>query len=217
MKTPTLFFASFFFATAVFAQDASTQLRNFLNHTNTWQAEFEQVQPMAPNPNQRLKIRRLDTKEGEVFMAKPNKLRWETKGKTGRLVVSDGETLWHYDRALKEAVRQKLSATREATPSAIFEGAKTMDEKFILENETRADGLAGVKLTPKDENSPFFEIHLGLDDGIPKALEFSDSYGFEARISFYKSRVNKKIDPELFEYTIPPGVELIDLDRKSVV
>lgn len=211
MKTTVLFFAVLFLSANVFAQDASAQLRTFLNSTNTWQAEFEQVQPMAPNPNQRIKIRRLSTKEGEVFMAKPNKLRWETHGKTGRLVISDGNILWHYDAALKQVVRQKLNATREATPSAIFEGASTMDAQFNLENETRADGLAGVKLTPKDKNSPFFEIHLGLEKGLPKALEFSDSYGFESRITFYKSRVNKKIDAELFEYDIPPGVELIDL------
>ncbi len=211
MKSPAVFFAVLCFAANVAAQDASSRLRNFLNYTNTWQAEFEQVQPMAPNPNQKIKIRRLDTKEGEVFMAKPNKLRWETKGKNGRLVVSDGNILWHHDNALKQVVRQKLSATREATPSAIFEGAKTMDEQFNLENETRADGLQGVKLTPKDENSPFFEIHLGLENGVPKALEFSDAYGFESRITFYKSRVNKKIDPKLFEYEIPAGIELIDL------
>lgn len=211
MKSPTLLFALLFFSTATFAQDASTRLRNFLNYTDTWQAEFEQVQPMAPNPNQKIKIRRLDTKEGEVFMAKPNKLRWETKGKNGRLVVSDGDILWHHDNALKQVVRQKLSATREATPSAIFEGAKTMDEQFNLENETRADGLPGVKLTPKDENSPFFEIHLGLENGVPKALEFSDAYGFESRITFYKSKVNKKLKPELFEYEIPAGIDLVDL------
>ena len=82
MKTTALFFSLFLCAFSATAQDASTQLRNFLNYTNTWQAEFEQVQPMAPNPNQRLKIRRLDTKEGEVFMAKPNKLRWETDRKS---------------------------------------------------------------------------------------------------------------------------------------
>ena len=211
MKSSALLFALLFFSTATFAQDASTRLRNFLNYTDTWQAEFEQVQPMAPNPNQKIKIRRLDTKEGEVFMAKPNKLRWETKGKNGRLVVSDGDILWHHDNALKQVVRQKLSATREATPSAIFEGAKTMDEQFNLENETRADGLPGVKLTPKDENSPFFEIHLGLENGVPKALEFSDAYGFESRITFYKSKVNKKLKPELFEYEIPAGIDLVDL------
>lgn len=205
-------FLSLLFSNICFA-DAISSLRTFLNQTQTWQAEFEQVQPMAPNSNQKIKIRRLDTKEGEVYMAKPNKLRWETKGSNARLVVSDGKTLWHFDKTLKQVVRQKLSNTPEATPSVIFRGAQSLEENFNLENETRADGLLGVKLTPKDENSPFFEIHLGLEDGAPKALEFSDAYGFESRITFYKSKHNKKMNPNLFSFTPPKNVEVINLDE----
>ncbi len=198
----------------VFA-DAIGELRQFLNATQTWQAEFEQVQPAPPDPNQRIKIRRLDTREGKVYMAKPNKLRWETEGKGARLVVSDGEVLWNFDADLKQVVRQKLNNTPEATPSSIFSGAGKLDEQFELENESRADGLPGVKLTPKEENSPFFEIHLGLEKGAPKALEFSDQYGFESRITFYKSKLNRKLDEKLFRYTPPKNVEVVNLDEES--
>ena len=48
--------------------------------------------------------------EGEVFFAKPGRMRWSYSRPQQSLVVSDGETLWIYDPEQKEAQRMSVTA-----------------------------------------------------------------------------------------------------------
>ena len=50
---------------------------------------------------------------------------------------------------------------------------------------------------------------LGLRDKVPQWLEMVDSLDQTTRIAFSHVELNPDLDPALFEFTPPPGVDVI--------
>src|SRR5699024_11239873 len=80
----------------------------------------------------------------------------------------------------------------------------------VCSSDLRRDGLAWLRLTPRSEHSDFKEIRLGLDAGLPAAMELDDQLGQTTHIRFFDIEVNPSLPAARFELVVPDGVTVVD-------
>ena len=183
---------------------------NRYNHLQTLQAEFTETYRGAG-------IER--TESGSLWLKKPGKMRWEYRSPKEKLFLSDGKDAWFYlpgDRQVRRSSVKKLDDLR--SPLGFLLG-KTRLEKEL-------DGLsAAPDVTPTTAGNVVLR-------GVPKAmadrvnevvLEITPDYHI-ARIQFEEAdesvteyrfseqKENAGIADQLFRFSPPAGVEVVDGD-----
>ena len=183
---------------------------NRYNHLQTLQAEFTETYWGAG-------IER--TESGSLWLKKPGKMRWEYRSPKEKLFLSDGKDAWFYlpgDRQVRRSSVKKLDDLR--SPLGFLLG-KTRLEKEL-------DGLsAAPDVTPTTAGNVVLR-------GVPKAmadrvnevvLEITPDYHI-ARIQFEEAdesvteyrfseqKENAAIADQLFRFSPPAGVEVVDGD-----
>jgi outer membrane lipoprotein carrier protein len=183
---------------------------NRYNHLQTLQAEFTETYRGAG-------IER--TESGSLWLKKNGKMRWEYRSPQEKLFLSDGKDAWFYlpgDRQVRRSSVKKLDDLR--SPLGFLLG------KTRLEKE-----LDGLSLAPDVAPTTAGNVVLR---GVPKSmadrvnevvLEITPDYHI-ARIQFEEAdesvteyrfrgqRENAGIADQLFRFSPPPGVEVVDGD-----
>lgn len=163
---------------------------------------------------------------GEVIFAKPGKMRWVYRQPEPSLVVSDGQTLWIYSPALKEA--QRLPVTEGYLTGAALQfllGEGKLLESFVVTSEAcslGADaGEPGSKISEETveldlvPKQPASYQRLGLTakvtTGAVVATQIVDLFGNETVITFDEVEHNSEPDAGTFRFLPGEGVEVIEL------
>ena len=134
--------------------------------------------------------------QGQVYIRRPGKLRFEYDAPSPLLIVSDGVTLTQQDKALETIDRVPLSAT----PLNYF-----LKENINLENDTEVTSLIKTaqewRVTARDGSGEldgaitmvFNASNLALKEWI-----IADSFGGETRVLLSDLKYNERINPRLF-------------------
>ncbi len=179
------------------------QLKSFLASTTTLTADFKQVVLNEQGyPEQ--------TSEGEFYLSRPGKFRWSYKKPYIQEIVSSNGKVWFYDADLEQVTIKKIDDSLGSTPALLLSGEIELEENFILQQQGIDEGLQWVKLSPKNEDSSFKYILLGLDNGILGGMELSDNFGQLTRIYFTKVKVNPVLETSIFEFKAPEGVDVFE-------
>ena len=181
---------------------------NRYNRLQTLQAEFTETYRGAG-------IER--TESGSLWLKKPGKMRWEYRSPKEKLFLSDGKDAWFYlpgDHQVRRSSAKRLDDLR--SPLGFLLG-KTRLEKEL-------DGLSAAP-----DLAPLTPGNIVLR-GVPKAmanrvnevvLEITPDYHI-ARIQFEEAdesvteyrfsgeRENVAIADQLFRFSPPNGVEIVD-------
>ena len=75
--------------------------------------------------------------------------------------------------------------------------------------------LTWIKLLPKNQDSSFKYIVIGLDKGNLGGMELSDNFGQLTRIYFSNVLLNQAIKPSIFEFKTPNGADVFS-DQWSI-
>jgi outer membrane lipoprotein carrier protein len=199
--TATLLVASF----GVLAATAVDSLQRFYDTTRELQARFEQKQSDEQGVT-------LQVSSGTFSLARPSKFRWEYEKPYRQTMVTDGKTFWFYDRDLAQVTRRPAADALQGTPALLLSGGPALRQQFDIQDEGRREGLDWIRLTPKRSDGDFSSIRMGLAGGQPRVMELQDNLGQITRISFSGLRLNPNLSVSLFEFRIPPGVEVVDGD-----
>jgi len=70
--------------------------------------------------------------------------------------------------------------------------------------------LNWIKLLPKNEESGFKYVLIGLNNGQLGGMELSDNFGQLTRIYFSNIQLNPSLKAELFEFSPPKGVDVFE-------
>jgi outer membrane lipoprotein carrier protein len=186
------------------AEDTPVQrLRNFLARSHTLQAEFAQVLvDEKGNPDKR--------SSGVFYLARPGKFRWDYQKPYSQEIVSNGGKVWFYDVDLEQVTAKRLNEAIGSTPALLLSGEVALETNFIIEKQSVDEGLYWIKLRPKSEDSGFKYVLLGLDGDMLAGMELSDNFGQLTRIYFSKVKTGVKLDPSLFEFKPPAGVDVFE-------
>lgn len=182
--------------------DGIEALHGFLAHTRSGEAHFTQK---VLDSNLKL----IQEASGTMQFSRPGKFRWEYAKPYEQTIVSDGERLWIYDKDLDQVTMRPLGEALGATPAALLAGSNDMAESYSLTNIGRQEGLEWVEAVPKKQETTFKSVRLGFRQNDLEAMELRDQFGQVTVIHFADLERNIDFPPATFQFTPPPGADVI--------
>ena len=194
-------FALVLLAGSVWAGPAE-ELTQRLATLNTLEAEFTQLARDAAG-------RDIQSIPGTLALARPNLMRWETQDPIPQLIVSDGDSLWTYDRDLEQVTRDPVSVLADS-PAALLLNLKgqALAEQYFVEELQRAGDKVVYQLTPNDD-SLYQTLVLEFLGEMPLSVGVIDTLDQQTRITLRNVRLNQPTTTA-FDFTLPAGVDLLD-------
>ncbi|MEE9398038.1 MAG: outer membrane lipoprotein chaperone LolA [Methylococcales bacterium] len=185
------------------AESTIKQLKNYLTDTQSLTANFIQISiDEKNNPGKKM--------SGEFYLQRPGKFRWDYKQPYRQEIVSNADKVWFYDVDLEQVTVKKIDNAIGATPALLLSGEEPLDKNYKLEEIGENDGKRWVRLTPKEEDSSFKAILIGVKDKKLDAMELSDNFGQVTRIYFSNIRRNIAIDASKFTFKPPVGADMFE-------
>lgn len=191
-------------ATLAYADETPVaQLKAFLHSSASLSADFKQVSfDKAGRPAQ--------SSFGKFYLSRPGKFRWDYQKPFAQEIVSNGGKVWFYDADLEQVTVKKLDDSLGSTPALLLTGQVDIEEKFRLEEQGHDDDLNWIKLSPKNEESGFKYILIGLNAGQLGGMELSDNFGQLTRIYFSNIQINPTLSDSLFTFKAPKGADVFE-------
>lgn len=191
------------FSFAAMAADSAEPVVRFFSSFNGLKADIVQsVYDQRHQLQQELR--------GSVAIQRPGKFRWSYQTPYVQQIIADGRKLWFYDVDLEQVTVKPQDQTLGGTPAALLSSSTALSEQFNVEADGQHDGLAWFKLTPKKKDANVERIALAFKGDTFKRLEVVDSFGQLTIFNFENLQLNPKLDPQLFKFTAPKGVDVID-------
>ncbi len=146
---------------------------------------------------------------GHMYMERPRRFRWEYRKPYPQLVIADGKQVWLYDKSLQQITVEPLSKALGATPLALLSGSEGLSKVFAIHMLPAQGQLTWYQLRPREAQQQVQALRLGFADGELRVLEMDDALNRRTRIALSHLKRNPDLNPDLFEFTPPPGVDVI--------
>lgn len=147
---------------------------------------------------------------GRVALSRPDLFRWEYTKPYPQLIVADGDKVWVHDPDLEQVTVRAQGAEERNSPLAALLDPALRAQRFNLAEAGKDDGLEWLKLTPKDEDDANFRsARLGFGKGGLEQMHVTDALGQRTTIAFSQWRRNPAFDGGTFDFTPPPGADVI--------
>jgi outer membrane lipoprotein carrier protein len=179
------------------------RLHAFLAKASSLQADFSQSQVHESGvPGQKT--------SGIFYLQRPGKFRWDYLKPYRQEIVSNGGKVWFYDVDLEQVTTKKMSEAIGSTPALLLSGEVALDKNFKIEDQGEEEGLYWIRLLPKDPDSGFKQLLIGLDGEKLSGMELTDNFGQLTRIYFTNVKTAVRHDPSRFEFQAPAGVDVFE-------
>jgi chaperone LolA len=188
------------------AQELDVQdqpLRQFLEGLKSFSAGFEQTLYSEFGEE-------LEHSVGTVYIQRPGKFQWAYFEPYNQSIISDGEALWIYDADLEQATVKDASHSLGDSPASILDGSGDLDAHYVVINTGAQGAVQWLELTPRDADSDYNTIRLGFTGNDLSGMVLYDNLGQRTEITFKDARRNPKLDPALFTFAPPVGLDVID-------
>jgi len=183
------------------AEQPVQQLKTFLSASKSLSADFKQVLiSESGKPGQ--------TSYGIFYLQRPGKFRWDYQKPFQQQIVSNAGKVWFYDADLEQVTIKKLDESVGSTPALLLSGDVALEDNYIMDNQGNDGDMQWVKLSPKNQESSFKYILIGLEKGSLAGMELSDNFGQLTRIYFSNVKLNPPLKLDLFEFKAPKGVDI---------
>ena len=180
------------------AENSTTQLslEAFLDNTKSLSARFEQT---LVDKFGFL----LQESSGSLSMQRPGKFRWDYRLPYPQNIISNGEKIWMYDSELEQVNVRPYGQVLASSPVNLLDKNQKLDIEFIVEDMPKNEGQHWLRLTPKDTQSDFKEMQIGLKAGVIKTMRFIDNFEQQTDINFEQLVANPSFK-HLFLNLPPP-------------
>jgi outer membrane lipoprotein-sorting protein len=137
-------------------------------------------------------------------------MRWEFAAPSEGTVVSDGKTVYDYEKDLNQVVELPVNKALKSSATAFLLGLGNIrrDFKVSLPPASSSDGLTHVILTPKGGGDT---MELGLDPKSYDIVNFklTNQVGGVTELKFSDIRTNVALDDTLFTFSVPEGADIV--------
>ncbi len=203
LKTLTTLFLLLILSSAN-AKEISTQLKleKFLDNTKSLSARFQQK---LVDQYGFL----LQQSAGSLSMQRPGKFRWDYILPYPQNIISNGKKIWIYDSELEQANVRPYSQLLASSPVNLLDKNQKLDIEFIVKPMPSNKDQDWIKLIPKNIESDFKEMQVGLKNGKIKTMRFIDNFDQQTEIEFEQLLINPKFEASYFEFVAPEGTDIV--------
>ena len=188
---------------------ALEQFKAFVTGTKAAKGEFTQ-QLVHADATAKPGAKAPKISSGTFVFARPGQFIWIYQKPYEQMLQSDGVQLYIYDKDLNQVTTKKLGNALGSSPAAILFGSNDLEQNFVLKEDGTKDGLEWLNATPKDKDTTFDHIRIGLRNGTPEAMELIDSFGRVSSLTFTSFQRNPPIASEQFKFVTPKGADVIE-------
>lgn len=199
---PVIFICATLIAAPAHANDVLDRLRAFTMELKSFTADFEQSLYSADSEL-------LKNDVGELILKRPGKFIWRYDGEGAQEFISDGKSLWMFDKDLDQVTVNALDDRLGGTPLVLLTGGVPLEDQFTVTVLGASDGIDWVELVPKDNSTDFESLFIGLDQSGLAAMELRDNLGQATQIQFSNFKPDVALDDKQFDFVAPKGVDVI--------
>lgn len=146
---------------------------------------------------------------GVLRVQRPNRFNLEYRQPYYQLYVADGNDLYFYDKDLEQVTVKAQQGMLENTPAMLLSNPGKLDQLYHVKPQGEEAGLFWYELTPKQDGGSFERINLAFKENELRIMELQDSFKQTTRLMFKGIQRNPDLDPRLFRFTPPKGVDVI--------
>ncbi len=189
------------------AAELADKVQAFYDKTKTFRASFKQRYWIDA-------YRKSVDSNGKVVFSKPGKMSWRYEN-NGNRVVSDGKTIKVYEKEAKQMYEQPMGKSQYPAALAFLLGGGKLRSEFHLKmqdpKELGYEGGYVLLGVPKDPTPAYQKILLYIDGRTfqVRRVLLIDAQRNRNRFDFVDPVVNEKVQPSEFEFTAPPGTQVI--------
>jgi outer membrane lipoprotein carrier protein len=198
------------------ATQPATALEHFLDGFRTLTTDFTQSVTDASG-------KRSGGGSGRLVVQRPDRFRWDYRpaeaasaasaggaDEQGQLLVADGSNVWFLDRELAQVTVKPIAAALSSTPIMLLSGSQaSLHAQFDISALPSQQGLQWVQVRPRGAQADFSEARLGFHGYELVRMIVHNMLGQSVQLDFSHSRRNSVVDPALFHFQVPPGVDVI--------
>ncbi len=182
------------------AASGPEQLERFLQGLNTLSASFEQA---VMNPSEG----NTGYARGTLYLQRPGRFRWEYRI-PDQLIVADGDRVWMFDKELDQISHWNQESALKGTPALLLSDTGPLRDNFLVSDIGHRNGFEWAELRPRYEESEFDRILLAFSEDKLQRMEIADNFGQITRFRFSQIRRNPGLDPDLFNFEPPSGIDI---------
>ncbi len=195
---------SLFMPALAFSGTAIDQFQSFVSRTQSAKGTFSQRQLKTVEDQSILS----QPATGYFVFAKPGRFIWTYTSPYKQVLQADGKQIYIYDKDMNQVTIRKLSQSLESNPAAILFGSKEVNKSFTIKEAGIRNGIAWLEAIPKSDNTGFEKIGIGMQNGLPFAMELHDAFGQTAVLTFHQFEQNPDVDKSQFKFVIPEGADV---------
>jgi outer membrane lipoprotein-sorting protein len=156
--------------------------------------------------------------KGELHVEKPNRFRLESEIRT---VVTDGKTAWSYDPLNEQVLMNDYTSVEgdRSYEKLLFDLVllggyeERFSPTYVGEEKVRGKRTHVVDLRAIEQDAYIETVRLWIDrkEWLVRQIEYQNINGDITTYELDQLKKNKKPKEGLFQFTAPPGVEVVDL------
>ena len=161
-----------------------------------------------------------DMATGKVYIKYPGMMRWEYEKPERQIIITDGDKLWVYRPEDNQVMTGKAPTFfRDGKGASFLSDIRMVRQKFDISLESNQPGESDLfhylKLIPREKTLDISEIRLMVSKQTFNVLQVMtlNFYGDETRIDLINFAFDVDMDDSLFSFTIPQGVDVLQIDE----
>jgi outer membrane lipoprotein carrier protein len=153
------------------------------------------------------------TESGTLYLRKPSSMKWDYSSPRGKVFLLDGKYAWFYTRGDAQAQRIPAKQLDDLRSPLRFLLGHTQLEKELTGLRLAGAANGSFKLTgqPKGQEKHVMRLSLTVTaEGSIIAIEVVEAGGATTRFTFSGEQPNAPIPADMFHFTPPAGVPIVD-------
>ncbi|HET8816141.1 MAG TPA: outer membrane lipoprotein chaperone LolA [Pseudidiomarina sp.] len=145
---------------------------------------------------------------GRLALARPHFLYWQTDAPDETVMIADGDSLWYYNPFVEQVTVTDQTDTMEQSPLLLLlDDSAAAWQDYIVKQE--GDSFA-LQPLPGADSMQSLQLVFAAQSPVIQTIILDDGQGQISTIELSEVTVNGELEPSLFEFTIPAGVDVDD-------
>lgn len=189
------------------AGDDAAALEALLSDIDTLQADVRQVIIEADGDV-------LEESRIRFLLKRPDGFYWETLEPWPELIVTDGETLWHYQPDLWQLTIDDWEEDESELAAHLLSGRfdRLSDDYTVQSHPASTEAQQSFILDPLDPGSAYEQLQLYFENGTLASIDVDQTNGQRTLWEFNDVVLNEPVDDARFRFEVPDDVDEALLD-----